>query len=628
MLQGLRSGSRNLATKIVLFILMGLLIVSFAFWGIGDVFRNFGTASVARVGSTDISSELYRRAFTERVQQIGRQLNVALNAEAARGYGIDRLVLGELVSQAALDEKARQFGLGVTDQMIAERVRAYPAFRGPDGNFNSMHYLNVLRDNNYTEATFLAAQRREIVREQLLSALGTNNPPPASLVNAIWRFNVEQRTVEMIRLTRAQAGTIAAPTEDDLKTYYEANKKTLRTKEFRKLRVLQLSPTPYLAAITISDDESRKEYENQKERLTQPEKRLIEQVNFRSLDAAKAAAERVKKGEKLEAIAKELKLEIVSLNLVTKTEILDPAVADAAFALSANQTSEPVSSRFGPVILRVAKIEAIRTPSFEEAKDQIANNLKLQRAYEQTRKIHDQVEDERGGGSTLAEISEKLKLKLTDVEVDASGRKPDGNPVIDIPSFETILKTAFATPKGVEIDPIEQRDTRSTIWYEVADIVPERERTFEEAKADVEARWKDEQTTKKLLETALEMQKKLDAGAPFAEVAPGVRVEKLDNIRRNAQVPGVNANLIAQIFVTPQGKSGVGNPPDTVDKIVFRVVTVGVPPGEPPAEVTQQIQRAITNELQDQFVQRLQDELGVRVNENAVRQVTGDTARN
>jgi peptidyl-prolyl cis-trans isomerase D len=624
MLQGFRSGSRTILTKIVLFVLMGLLIISFAFWGIGDVFKGFGAQTVAKVGGSEIRVDDYRRAFNDRLQDIGRQINRPFTADQARAMGLDRQVLGELVAEAALNEKTKSLGLTTTDQTIRDRVMNFSGFKGPDGNFNQELYLRLLRNNNFTEQAFFAAERRLAIRQQLLSAIGGEVVPPKVLTDAFWRLQSETRTIEYIRLTPAQAGAITAPSEDELKKYFEANKAAFRAPEYRALRVLYLTPAAIIKDITITDDELKKTYEQIKERITVAERRQVEQISFASLDAANAAAARFAKGETFETVAKDLKLTVVPLGTIAKNEIIDAPVGEAAFALAANTPSQPIAGRFGPVIVRVAKIEPQRTPSFDEVSKSLREDLQLRQAITRVQGLHDKIEDERGAGLNLEEISKKLNVPLMPIAaIDRSGRRPDGTLVADLPSSEALLGGAFQAQKNIETDAIELREQRSTIWYEVADITPSRERTFEEVKAIVETRWKDEQAGKKLTELAADIQKKIDAGATLSAAAPNLKVEKAEKINRAATIPGFDANTVARVFLTPKDKSGVGAADGAADRIVFRVTEIEVPSTVPPAQLITQLTQSLQEDLQVQYVTRLQTNLGLRVNEAAMRTVTG-----
>ena len=68
---------------------MGFLIISFGIWGIADIFRGFGQSTLAKVGRTEISTEQFRRIYTDRLQQIGRQVRRPLTSDQARALGIE-----------------------------------------------------------------------------------------------------------------------------------------------------------------------------------------------------------------------------------------------------------------------------------------------------------------------------------------------------------------------------------------------------------------------------------------------------------------------------------------------------------------------------------------------------------
>ena len=111
MLRGLRTASRNWLGKVVMVVVVGFLVISFAIWGIGDIFRGFGRSTLAKIGPTEISVEQFRTLYNERLQQYARQLGRSIGAEQARALGLDRLITSQLVAEILLDERARQLGL-------------------------------------------------------------------------------------------------------------------------------------------------------------------------------------------------------------------------------------------------------------------------------------------------------------------------------------------------------------------------------------------------------------------------------------------------------------------------------------------------------------------------------------
>ena len=107
MLRGLRNASSNWLGKAVMAAVVGFLVISFAIWGIGDIFRGFGRSTVAKIGRTEITVEQFRTLYNDRLQQYSRQAGRAIGPEQARQLGLDRLVIGQIVSEILLDERAR-----------------------------------------------------------------------------------------------------------------------------------------------------------------------------------------------------------------------------------------------------------------------------------------------------------------------------------------------------------------------------------------------------------------------------------------------------------------------------------------------------------------------------------------
>src|ERR1700719_2602880 len=102
MLRGLRKASSNWLGKAVMAAVVGFLVISFAIWGIGDIFRGFGRSTVAKIGRTEITIEQFRQIYNDRLQQLGRQHGKPITLEQARLAGIDRVVIGQLIAETVL----------------------------------------------------------------------------------------------------------------------------------------------------------------------------------------------------------------------------------------------------------------------------------------------------------------------------------------------------------------------------------------------------------------------------------------------------------------------------------------------------------------------------------------------
>jgi peptidyl-prolyl cis-trans isomerase D len=214
MLRGLHKASSHWLGKLVMAGLFGFLALSFAVWGIGDIFRGFGRSSLAKIGSTEIGIEQFRHAYNEHLQQLGRRLGRPIAADQARALGLDRQLLGQLMAEASLDERARQLGLNLTDAEIARQITADKNFLGPTGQFDHFRFQQMIRAAGYTEARYAAEQRRVALRRQIADAVSGGLAAPKTLADVVNRYQNEQRTIDYVVLDRAQAGDIPAPTAE------------------------------------------------------------------------------------------------------------------------------------------------------------------------------------------------------------------------------------------------------------------------------------------------------------------------------------------------------------------------------------------------------------------------------
>src|SRR3954451_3152035 len=115
MLRGIQKASSGRIGKAIMTVVLGALALSFAIWGIGDIFRGFGRSALAKVGNTEIGIEQFRTIYNDRLQQLGRQVGRPVSMEQARAFGFDRQILGQIIGETALDERARQIGLNISD---------------------------------------------------------------------------------------------------------------------------------------------------------------------------------------------------------------------------------------------------------------------------------------------------------------------------------------------------------------------------------------------------------------------------------------------------------------------------------------------------------------------------------
>ena len=636
MLRGIHKATSNWLGKAILSVIMGLLIVSFAVWGIGDIFRGFGRNAVAKIGNTEISIEQFRQFYTDRLQQVGRQLGRAITPDQARGLGLDRQLLGQIVAETALDEYSRKLRLGLSDAEISRRITSDPSFFGANGQFDRARFEQLIRNAGFTEPRFVDQQRRDTLRRQIVQSVIGEMKAPTIALSAINQYQNEKRSIEYVTLTAAHAGDIPAATPEVLKKYFDERKVMFRAPEYRKITLLSLTPADIAKPDAVSDADAKAYYERNKNSYGTPERRELRQIVFPKPEDAAAAKERIAKGASIADIAKERGLKDVDIDvgLVTKSEIIDPAVADAAFALKAGEISAPVKGSFGTVLLQVGKIEPGSQKTYEEVVSQIKREQAEARARTELNNLRDKIEDERAAGSTLAETAKKLGLKSLAIEaIDRSGRAPDGKPVADLPKTPDVVGAAFGSDVGVDSEAL-PLPNNGLLWYDVTGITPSRERTLEEVKDQLATRWRDNEIATRLLAKTDDMLGKLKAGGALAQVASeaGLKIESASGLQRGRSAGFVPAKVVDAAFKVAKGAPGSSEGETQTQRFVFRVTEAIDPPldaNSPQAkQLSESLQSSYSDDMIGQYIARLQSDYGVSINQQALNQVIGGGTAN
>ena len=631
MLRNIHKASSTWLGKAIMASVMGVLVISFAIWGIGDIFRGgFGQNSVATVGSTDISIEQFRQYYNDQLQRLSREARRVITPDQARAMGLGPRFLQQLIAQTALDEQARKLHLGLSNEEIAQRIRSNPAFQGPNGQFDPTRFAQLIRDLGFTEPRFVAQQRDDMLRRQIAQTVGGDLQVPEAALTALNQFQNQKRDIEYIALGPAQAANVPSPMPDEVAKFFDEHKAEFRAPESRKITLLSLSPTDVAKPGDVSDADAKAYFESHKDQFGRPEKRDMHQIVFPEAAQAQAALQEIAAGATFQQVAEKhgFKPSDTDLGLLSKSQVVDPAIADAAFSLPVDKVSEPIKGRFGTALVMVSKIEPGENVSFEQVAPQIKQTLAEQRARGALGELRDKVEDERASGATLAEAANKLGLKLITVEaVDRSGRDPKGQPVAALQNMPpNLIDSVFTSDVGVDNEPV-TLPTGGFVYYDVAGITPSRERTLEEVRPEVEARWRAEQIAKHLTELTDQMLAKLKAGTPLAQVASehGLTIQKASGLQRNKPAANTPPSLGQAVFNTAKDGFGVAEGANPTERYVFQVTQVTSPSSDPiqSAQLKTVLQNSYADDLIAEYLTRLAIELGVTRNEAAMNQAIG-----
>ncbi|MFB9979372.1 SurA N-terminal domain-containing protein [Mesorhizobium kowhaii] len=623
---------RNAAGTWVAKTLLSLLVVSFLAWGIsGRLMGGFaGHDSVIIAGGTKVSINEFRLAYDRQLAVMSQQFGQRLTHEQAKGLGIDNQVLAQLVSGAVLDEQARKLGLGLSKDRLAELTREDPAFKGPGGQFDRRTFDYMLQQIGMRPEDYLKNRAQVAVRQQIVEAVSDGLKAPDTFFKAVALYRGEDRTIDYLTLPKALVEPIEAPSASVLSAYFDANKKTYAAPEYRKFSYVRLEPVDIMDTTAVTDQQVSDDYNKNKARYTTPELRTIEQLVFKTPDAAKAALDSLKAGatfDKLVTAEGKTPADTL-LGTLAKDKIADKAVADAAFALNANEVSQVVQGAFGPVLLRVTEIKPEVVKPLAEVSDQIRKDLALGEASRILLDVRDNYEDTRAAGGSLADAATKLKLKVVTIDaIDRSGLRPDASIVKDLPQSPELIKAVFDAEPNTENDALTTADN-GFVFYEVASVTPARDRTLDEARQKVVADWTAAETTKRLAAKADELEKRLKAGVTLDVIAGELKLEKQTKrgVKREADDVDFGKEGAAAMFGVGEGGTGLIPSPTGDGQILYKVAEVFEPAGADASSVPDDAQKSFTSgmsdDLLDQLVAQLQTQYDVRIDQAAVAQAS------
>ena len=612
----------------VIFVL--LLIASFIIWFPAGWFQGFGSQDLITVGDTKIGPREYMRAQQDVLRAMSSQAGRSLSLQEARALGLDSRVMERLIGGAAVDAHARALHLAIGDTAILDEIMKDPALNDPSGNFSAALFQQTLQAMGINEQGYIDSLRERNLRRQILSTVGKVAAGPDVLVTALNNFNGETRTLRYVLVPQSAAGTIPDPTDEDLNRYYDNHRAKFTQPEYRKIGVLAVTPETVKNEVQIKDSDVRAAFEASKDQLGTPEKRHVQQISFPDKAAADAAYQKIQSGTDFAAVAKEQGLSEADIDLgkVTRVELADPAMGDAAFKLEQNKVSEPITGSLGSVVLlRVTEIEPGKSPSFEEAKADLEKKILKERASGAIFDLHDKIEDQVASGSKLSEIADKLKLNYVLIDqVDRQGKKPDGS-TVTLPAQKDVLNAVFSTDVGVENDPIDAKDD-GVIWYEVLGVIPEQLKPFDQVKDEATKDWKTEEVRTQLAKYTQDLVKSFSGGKSLEDVAKDLNQQVLtsDPLKRDSITVNVLPAAVAQAFSLPE--KGYGSAPSGVEegRIVFQVDKVTPPPQLDPSETArlkQQIGQLIGEDVVAEYFSALENRYGVSVNEQALAKLVG-----
>ena len=549
MLAAIRSFAKSWVVKI----LLGLLVVSFAIWGIGDVFTGGRSDVVARVGEHDITATELDEAFRRRLQQLQRQSPQPLGRADAIRFGLLEDTLMTLAAQRLLDAEAERLRLTTADATVARLIVAEPAFH-VDGAFDRQRFEALLRQSGLDERSYTEELRSERTRDALVGALRPIGNLPESLTTPLAQRIGEARSGRLLLATAADGASLPAPDDATLQSHLEANASRFEAPERRDLTAVLLGPDLLAAAATVDDVAVAEAYAAAGDRFAVPEARTVRQLRGDDETALRDAYTALRNGETAEAVAARLDgVAMSTLGSVAEASLPEAFAAPIFSAPGAGSVTPPVQSAFGWHVFLVDAVIPATIRPLAEVRDELRAELARQRAVDELPALRVALDDAIGSGTALEQAAADLALPLVRaVGVDRAGRDPGGTPVADLQRWEPMLVEAFAANEG-EVSLLEEIDADRAFVVRVDAVEPAHPQSLAEARAAVLADWRAAEAKRLARERAEAALARLQAGdAIDATIAAFGLVEQAIPRQTRAET-GIAPAVGEALFATTPG---------------------------------------------------------------------------
>ncbi len=611
---------RKYAKGWVATIFMAGLALSFAVWGIADIFRGSPDTVVFTVGSTKVPVEQFARDYHNALRNAG----VVLPPDQARALGqqvADRMTLG-----IALDNIVAGLGLTASDARVRQQVQTIQAFNGPLGTFDHDKFVEVIGQAGYSEAEFVAVSRKDAARSQMLRAVEGGFVMPPDYARAIFSYINEARAAEYVLLTPASLGEIAAPGEAVLAAYVKAHPERFSTPEYRDVNLAAIGVDDVAATITVSDKQIQQEIDDNRAEYVTDEKRVLEQIGFKSEDEARAAKAAVDGGKTFEALAAERNVPAADYKLgeLSQADLaIDPARAKAAFALPPGGTSAPIKGNFGWLLIHAVTI----TPGSAKSHDEVKLALQRKLAADKMTEIANAYTDAVSAGADVPEAARKSGMKFTHIAaIDAQGLAPDGSKVAALANPE-LRAAIFKAEIGEDGDPFQTTDG-SNFAIKVNGVTPPKTKPLDAVRAAATASWLAEQRLARLRAKAAALAAKATADHSLVAVAASLGTPYVSSpaLTRGTDEGLFTKPIVAAIYAAPAGAAIFAATADG-NFIVARISGI-VHPAAPDNDLNfvrgvNQLSGQIASDLTETMAKAYQKSEGLAVNQKLVDTTVG-----
>lgn len=564
MLQSLRDNLKGTFA----FIIIGIIIVPLALFGVESLFNGTGTGQqAAKINGDEISEVDLRRAIYMQKQQMISRFGQNLPADFISDERLREPVLNNLIDSELLRQSAVDQSMAISSQKLDQIILSAPQFQ-IDGKFDGETFITILRNMGYTPATYKALLEQDVMNNQLQQGLTASDFALSSELAANAALSLQVRDFSYVTLSMAAALEGVDASEEEINAFYNENKSQFVQAEQVAVEYIDLTPDALMLNVEVSDEEVQAQYEQNMDAFEASVERRAAHILLELKEDASEKAQLIEiqaklaAGEDFSALAKEYSEDAGSNesggDLGFSAGDTFPEEFEVALAeLKLNEVSKAVETDAGIHIIKLLEVRGDKAPTLEEQKASIVYGLTRTKAEEQFSELLEILAEESYNADSLADVAESLGLDV--VQSDLFGRS-GGKGLL---ANAKVLEAAFSDDvlnEGNSSELIELNEQRVA----VVKLIKHVESHIKEQSlvaTFIEATLKAKKVAQQLSARGSEIVTALNNGSAFSEVAGKYELEVEEKTGVTRTDANVNSDIVEQAFslAKPDGKPVVSS---------------------------------------------------------------------
>ena len=589
MLQSIRSHAQGW----IAWVIVGLIILTFALFGIDQYARGDKVVVVAEVNGENITGNafltLYNRQKTRLQEQFGDMYEQVVKDEELREQVLQSLVESEVMRQWANDN-----GMMISNQQLAAAIHSASVFQ-QDGQFSEKVYEDVLLRNGLNVARFEYEQRQFLLENQFRSLINSSRFATDYEVNQLAELQGQEREVSYLRIDQRPFLKTVQVSDEQVNAVYQANLTDYVEPEKVSVDYIDLSQAEIAKGIDVNDEIIAAYYEENKTMFTLPEKRHAKHILI-SLEAqtpeAEAAAQtilaevqaKIAAGESFEELAKIYSKDPGSApsggDLGSFEQgMMVPEFDEAVFSMEVGQVSQPVKTDFGYHLIKLEGIDAKQVEALDAVKAEVTQQYKMQEAERQYFELLEQLNTIAYEQSdSLEPAADAIGLKVQTSEMFSRDGGPGdilSNGKVQLAAFSGELLTEHLNSAAIELS------ANRSVVIRVNQHQTTRQKSLDEVTTGIKEQLVREAAIKEAATLGNVLMAKVQAGEnPESLMKDGVEWNTAGWIARNAQT--LLPQMVSEVFKVSkpvQGQESWGSfQLSTGDTVLLRVSDIRVAP--------------------------------------------------